>query len=89
MSGVAFYVQGRAITAEQRDAGIAAMRGTFRAHDVRFALARAGVEDEPGKEWAGTVSRAADRLMQAERKAGRVRAINNKVWEETNRESDR
>jgi DNA primase len=81
MSGVAFHVQGRAITVEQCDAGIAAMRGTFRADAVRRALERAGVEDEPGRQW--TVERAANRLMQVERKAGRIRAINNKVWEET------
>ncbi len=81
MTNTAFHVQGRAITAEQRDAGIAAMRGTFRADAVRRALARAGVDDEPGRQW--TVERAANRLMQAERKAGRIRAINNKVWEET------
>lgn len=79
MSDVAFFVQGRGITVAQRDAGIAAMQGQFKAWDVRHAMARAGVDDEPGQQY--TLERAADRLMQAERRRGNIRAINNKNWE--------
>jgi len=70
----AFRVGSVGITAEQRDAGIAAMHGRFRAWDVRGALTRAGVPYE-------ALDRAADRLLQAERRAGRIRAINNRNWE--------
>jgi hypothetical protein len=79
MTDIAFTVHGRGITVAQREAGMAAMQGQFRALDVRAALARAGVEDEPGQ--FHTAERAADRLMQAERKRGTIRAINNKNWE--------
>lgn len=65
-------VHGVEITREQIEAGMAAMVGQFRAHDVRVAMSRAGVKE---------TDRAADRLMQFERKAGRIRAVNNKVWE--------
>ena len=68
----AFTVKGENISAEQRDAGLAAMRGRFNAWNVRGALSRAGVEN---------TDRAADRLMQAERKAGRIRAVDNRNWE--------
>ena len=59
------------------DAGLAAMVGRFRMADVRSAMYRAGCVD-------GSADRAADRLLQKERKAGRIRAINNKVWEANN-----
>lgn len=65
-------VLGHTITDEQIAAGLAAMKGRFRAHDVRRAMAKAGVKE---------TDRAADRLMQSERKAGRIRAVNNKLWE--------
>jgi hypothetical protein len=70
----AFTVQGEPITPAQRDAGLAAMRGRFKAANVREALSRAGVEN---------IDRAADRLMQGERKAGRIRAVDNKNWEKS------
>lgn len=78
MSEIAFHVQGRAVTVEQREAGLAAMVGEFQAVDVRAALARAGVEDEPGQSY--TVERAADRLMQPQRRCGCIRAVTNKLW---------
>jgi len=73
---IAFVVAGIPVTAEQRDAGIAAMRGQFKAWDVRGALSRAGVPFE-------ALDRGADRLLQAERRAGRIRAVNNRNWEAT------
>ena len=77
---IAFTVQGVGVTAEQRAAGIAAMTGSFTKNDVRNALIRAGVPvDMPHADYIA--DRAADRLCQAERKAGRIRAINNKNWE--------
>lgn len=76
----AYTVKGVAITAEQRDAGVAAMKGRFTKNEVRHALILAGVPvSMPHETWLA--DRAADRLMQAERKAGRIRAINNKNWE--------
>jgi hypothetical protein len=77
---IAFSVQGVPITAAQRDAGIAAMMGQFKASDVRRALRLAGVPDRT-EAYSYLIERVADRLMQAERKAGRIRAINNKTWE--------
>ena len=71
MSEIAYTVQGRPITVAQRDAGLAAMAGTFRAGKIASAMARAGVIDLPGQSY--TAERAADRLIQFERKAGRIR----------------
>jgi hypothetical protein len=68
-------VYGIEITTAQRDAGRAAMRGEFRMTQVVDALMCAGVPD--GNFVA---ARAADRLLQSERKAGRIRAVNNKLW---------
>lgn len=69
-------VQGFAVTDEQQKAGIAAMAGEFTASNVRRALVLAGVPAGPDY----TLERVADRLMQRERRAGRIRAINNKTW---------
>jgi hypothetical protein len=60
------------VTDEQLAAGVAAMKGEFRMSDVRSALFRAGVTE--------CHDRAADRLLQRERKAGRIIAVNNKLW---------
>lgn len=86
---IAFTVSGIGITVAQRDAGLAAMRGQFRAIDIAGALLRAGVPQKNDEytsyprplsmDWIP--ERAADRLLQAERKAGRIRAVNNKNWE--------
>jgi hypothetical protein len=65
-------VCGETITLEQIEAGLAAMRGRFNAWHVRGSLSHAGVVN---------TDRAADRLMQAERKAGRIRAVDNRNWE--------
>jgi hypothetical protein len=67
-------VLGTEITDEQIAAGVAAMRGHFRMADVFGALQRAGVKG------TGVADRAADRLLQRERKAGRIRAVNNRLW---------
>jgi hypothetical protein len=63
--------------AKIRDAGLAAMVGTFTYHDIQAAMARAvGPSDR--------IYRAADRLLQAERKAGRIRTTpgNKRKWEQ-------
>lgn len=60
-------VMGYAVTTEQVEAGNAAMTGTFRAHKVCRALARAGVPNE-----GYLVDRVADRLLQIARKQGRI-----------------
>lgn len=79
---IAFTVHGFNVTVAQRDAGLAAMQGTFTGNDVGRALVNAGVEDLPGQSY--TVGRAADRMLQAERKAGRIRVAKGKgrgAWE--------
>lgn len=68
-------VYGHEISDEQLQAGRAAMCGQFRMLDVVGALERAGV---PGFEVS---SRAGDRLLQKERSAGHIRAVNHKLWE--------
>lgn len=68
-------VFGCEITKEQLERGIARMTGDFGKNDIAGALARAGV---PTAKWIA--DRAADRLLQAERKAGRIYAINNRTW---------
>lgn len=57
-------VYGKEVTQEQIAAGLAAMTGEFTVSDVEDALERAGCEYE---------MRAADRLLQKERKAGRIK----------------
>lgn len=69
-------VYGVEVTDEQQAAGVAAMSGSFTMMDVLGALAQAGV---PARR--GVAARAADRLLQRERKAGRIRAVNNKNWQ--------
>jgi hypothetical protein len=69
-------VYGEQIRDEQISAALAAMVGEFRCSDIENALVRAGVR-EPG----AVAMRAADRLLQRERKAGRIRAVNNRLWE--------
>lgn len=87
-TSIAFTVCGVGITARQRDVGLAAMRGRFRAMDVAGALLKAGVpQRDPRVYWPRPASaeyipeRAADRLLQAKRKAGRIRPITNRLWE--------
>jgi hypothetical protein len=61
-------VYGTEITNEQLAAGREAMRGTFTMHAIIRALVLAGVDcGEP------VVGRAVDRLLQNERKAGRIK----------------
>lgn len=82
MSEIAFTVHGFGITVEQRDKALAAMTGTFSGNDVGRVLAKAGVKDLPGEAY--TVGRAVDRLLQSERKAGRIRVAKGKgrgMWE--------
>jgi hypothetical protein len=69
-------VYGEQISDEQISAALAAMVGEFRMTDVLGAIRRAGVSDTPG-----VAERAVDRLLQRERKAGRIRAVNNRLWE--------
>lgn len=65
----AFIANGYPITFAQRAACFAVMqRPTFTTHDTERALLDAGVPDTDY-----TAGRAADRLRQAERKAGRIR----------------
>lgn len=65
------FVGTEEITDDQIAAAVAAMKGDFKSWHVRTALARAGVQN---------TDRAADRIMQRERKAGRIVAVNNKNW---------
>ena len=53
-------------------AGLTAMKGQFLAVDVEIALCRAGCPDE-AIQW-----RVADKLLQRERKAGRIKFENGK-----------
>lgn len=61
-----------------REAGLAAMVGTFTFADVRGAIARS----EP-TGWHDGMYRFADRLLQTERRAGRIRTTpgNKRKWE--------
>ena len=61
-------VYGYEITPEQDAAAVSAMRGNFRAGAVETALTRSGVPDREG-----IIGRAADRILQRERRAGRIR----------------
>lgn len=62
-------VYGETITEHQISAAKRAMRDTFRCSDVERALGQTGLRG------LGTIGRAADRLLQQERKAGRI-AVN-------------
>lgn len=70
-------VYGVEITAEQEAAAMAAMRGTFTMHSVIVALVCAGVTND-----GAVAGRAVDRLLQRERKAGRVKVNpdNKREW---------
>lgn len=68
-------VYGVEVTEDQLCAGVAAMNGEFRMSDVLKALTAAGVPYPHG-----VAGRATDRLLQRERKAGRIVAVNNKLW---------
>ena len=61
-------VQGHTVTPEQEAAALAAMRAPFMAACVARVVAAAGV---PSADY--TANRVADRLIQRERKAGRIR----------------
>ena len=72
------------ITPEQVVAGEAAMKGAFKASDVAAAMIRAGVpafDERQSHACRHVATRAADRVLQKARKAGRVRAVNNRNWE--------
>jgi acyl CoA:acetate/3-ketoacid CoA transferase alpha subunit len=66
-----FKVQGFDVTTVHVEAGMAVMVGNFTANEVGRAMAKAGVKDLPGQSY--TVGRAADRLLQRERRAGRIK----------------
>ena len=70
------------ITAEQIAAAVNAMRGEFRMNDVVVAIIRAGVPQ------GHVASRAVDRLLQRERRAGRILTVNNKLWRATGEEAN-
>ena len=69
-------VYGFQISDEQLADGVGAMSGIFRLHAVQHALVQAGVPQ------GAVASRAADRLLQRERKAGRVQTNpeNKREW---------
>jgi hypothetical protein len=66
-------VQGQEITEAQIRAGLNAMGGRFTFRNVVAAMIRAGVDH-------AISDRAADRLLQAERRAGRIRFRDNGTW---------
>jgi hypothetical protein len=70
-------VYGTEITDEQIAAALAAMRGTFTMHTVTVALIRAGARSD-----GPVAGRAVDRLLQRERKAGRIKVnpANKREW---------
>jgi hypothetical protein len=70
-------IYGVKISEEQINAAVRSMRGTFTMVDVIHALCRAGVAAE-----GPVAARAADRLLQRERKAGRIRCNpnNKRQW---------
>lgn len=80
MSAIAFTVQGFGVTLDQRAAALKAMTGRFRARDIARVLTKAGVTDAPGQTY--TLERVVDRLLQSERKAGRIRTTTPRgMWE--------
>ncbi len=78
-------VQGRLITDAQCEAMLARMKaGPFRASDIEKAALEAGVPARaPDFRYnGGTAHRAADNLIQRERKAQRIRLVKNgPMWE--------
>ena len=69
-------VKGREIPQPVLDAGLRAMRGEFTSATVQMAIVRtAGKEFDwgPAEDWV--LDRTANRLLQRERKAGRIRFI--------------
>ena len=70
---------GRVITDAQIQAGLERMQGIFRASDITWALIMAGVQQNKF-----VADRSADKLLQRERRAGRIRTTTNKrYWERT------
>ena len=73
-------VYGCEVTQGQQDAIVAAMRGRFEMLDIVGAATRAGVGSGHrvnGSDYQATVAgRAVDRLLQRERKAGRIKFKN-------------
>ena len=79
-------VYGIKITKEQIHAGLLAIRGEFASNDIERALADAGVPRSIKNTYAPYIDnqvlhRAADRLLQRERKKGRI-AFAGGVWTE-------
>ena len=68
-------VLGHEITDEQIAAGLAVMSGHFRLITVVGSLVRAGVPAD-----GYVANRAANRLLQRERKAGRIEVAGPGVW---------
>ena len=66
-------VHGFEVTPEIERACLAAMVGKFRAMDIEMAASNAGAPCD-------VVMRIADRLIQRERKAGRIKRVGNR-WE--------
>ncbi|QPQ55553.1 hypothetical protein IC614_02830 [Allosphingosinicella flava] len=78
--------EGYTFTEEQVNSGLAAMTGQFRASDIENALEQAGVPRSHHLDgrWGGLgvpCMRGADRLLQRERKAGRITHLGNGIWE--------
>jgi hypothetical protein len=75
-------VHGFEVTPEIERACLEAMVGRFRAFDVVSAAIKVGAPIKvPTGRWMGYVAeRVADRLIQRERKAGRIRRVGNR-WE--------
>lgn len=77
-------VQGIEITTEQISAGLAVMtKKVFTKNDVLAALCKAGVPySVPNGSRHPTIvgERAADSLLQRERRAGRIKAVTNRTW---------
>jgi hypothetical protein len=69
-------VYGVEITAEQLVAAKAAMTGIFRASDIEQALR------DTGAIGLDVISRGADRILQAERRAGHIQTnpLNKREW---------
>jgi len=67
-------VQGYEVTPEIENACLSAMQGEFRALQIAQAAIRAGVPDRG----SSIPDRVADRLLQRERKAGRIKRVGNR-----------
>lgn len=68
-------VNGKDIAPEHIEAGLAAMIGNFTYASIQSAMKRAGCGDE--------AYRAADKLLQRERKAGRIQTVGSRTWSRT------